>query len=142
LLIVAGGGLNSVFAATCTVPGTHATIQQAVSDSNCTTVNLASQIYHESVNVPRSVTLAGPLNGTAIIEGQVWVTGRNTQVQLVDLRVQNSCQPEALTVEKGAQMDGTNLYTYSSEILPCPTLYIFFDDFESGDTAAWTSSVP
>jgi hypothetical protein len=142
LLIMTGGGLSPLFAATCTVPGSHSTIQKAVNDSSCTTVNLASQTYGESVNIPRSLTIAGPSNGSAIIEGQVWVTGQNTQVQLVDLRVQNGCQLEALTVVKGAQMEGTNLRTISSGILPCPPLFVFSDDFESGNLTAWSSSVP
>lgn len=53
----------SVFAAwaspglaqTCTVPGSHATIQTAMDDPACTTIDLSAQTYAESVNIPLGV---------------------------------------------------------------------------------------
>ena len=60
-----GGGTAQ--AATCTVPGTHATIQFAVSDFACATINVAPGTYFESVTINRSLTLNG---------AQVGVDGR------------------------------------------------------------------
>ena len=133
---------GNLFAAVCTVPGSHSTVQSAVDDSTCTTINLASQYYHESVYVERSLTVAGPVDGTAIIEGFVRLAGSETLVQLVNLEVKNGCQPVALIAVGGAQVDGTNLRTVSSEMLPCPVTIIFSDNFESGNLTAWSSTSP
>jgi hypothetical protein len=46
-------------AATCSVPTDYPTIQAAVDDLTCTTINVAPGIYPENVSVSRSVTLNG-----------------------------------------------------------------------------------
>ena len=47
-------------AATCTVPGTHATIQAAVNDTACSNINVAPGVYDEQVTVMRhNVTITG-----------------------------------------------------------------------------------
>ncbi len=46
-------------AQTCTVPGSHTTIQEAIDDPACATVALATQTYPESIVIRRSLTLAG-----------------------------------------------------------------------------------
>ncbi len=43
----------------CTVPGTHATVQQALDASACATVALASGTFAESLVVRRTVSLRG-----------------------------------------------------------------------------------
>jgi hypothetical protein len=133
-----------VGAVVCSVPGSHATIQEAIYDSACTEINLSDQTYAESILVPRSLTIAGPGAGTAILEGGVEATGSGTLVTMTDLEVRNGCQPEAFSAERGGRVEGTGLVVVRSAALPCPPVIadIFSDGFESGDTSAWSSTVP
>jgi len=135
---------SPAFAQTCTVPGSHATIQDAIDDPTCATVNLAAQTYPESIVIRRSLTLTGPGTGGAIVQGLVLVTGSGTQVTLQDLRVENGCIPDALRTSDGAQLLGENLQVERSETLPCPLTAetIFVNGFESGNTDAWSSTSP
>ena len=59
------GGSNKAKAAgpICAVPGDYATIQAAVNDAGCATINVAPGLYNENVNVNRSVTLNGAQAG-------------------------------------------------------------------------------
>ncbi len=131
-------------AQTCTVPGSHATIQEAIDDPACTTITLSAQTYAESIVIPRSLTLAGPGAGGAIVQGLVLVAGAGTQVTLQDLRVENGCFPSALRTVSGAEVIGTNLEVERLAALPCPPPpgSIFADGFEPGDTSAWSATVP
>ena len=53
--------------ATCTVPGTHATIQSAVNDATCSVIDVATGVYAEQVTVTRSnLTISGAGYGTVI----------------------------------------------------------------------------
>jgi len=132
-----------VVAITCTVPGSHPTIQGAVNDPACTQIDLADQAYSESISVSRPLTIRGPGAGTATLEGWVRVVGSTTLVTLENLQVRNGCQPEALSVAAGAQVESTGLKVVRSAALPCPELTtIFTDGFESGDTSAWSFTVP
>ena len=135
---------SPLHAQTCTVPGTHATIQEAADDSACVTVTLSAQTYPESIVLRRTVTLAGPAAGGAVVQGLVLVGGATTQVTLNDLRVENGCRPDALRTASGARVTGTNLQVERSESLPCPLTAdaIFTDGFESGNTSAWSSTTP
>lgn len=58
-----GGSPTKAALATCTVPGTHATIQGAVNDLGCSTINVASGSYTENVIIFRSLTLNGAQAG-------------------------------------------------------------------------------
>ena len=49
--------------AVCSVPGGYATIQAAVNDPGCTTINVAAGAYAENVNIARAVTLNGAQAG-------------------------------------------------------------------------------
>jgi hypothetical protein len=49
--------------AACTVPGTHGTIQAAVSDVTCATIDVAPGVYNENVSVTRPVTINGAQAG-------------------------------------------------------------------------------
>src|ERR1041385_4688903 len=53
----------SVDAATCSVPAGHPTIQAAVDDPTCGTVNVAAGVYAENVFISRAVTLNGAQAG-------------------------------------------------------------------------------
>ncbi|MDQ4005568.1 MAG: hypothetical protein M3135_04605, partial [Actinomycetota bacterium] len=65
--------------ATCQVPsGTYPTIQDAVNDPNCTTIELAGQTFNEDVMIDRSVTILGEGSAATVIDG----TGSNPTVQL------------------------------------------------------------
>lgn len=128
----------------CSVPGSHPTIQEAINDSSCTEIDLSDQTYAESILVPRSLMITGPDTGTSILEGRVEIMGPGTVVTLTDLEVRNGCQPEALSADQGGRVEGTGLVVVRSAALPCPPVIadIFSDGFESGDTSAWSSTVP
>ncbi|MGZ5481008.1 MAG: right-handed parallel beta-helix repeat-containing protein [Pyrinomonadaceae bacterium] len=53
--------------AVCSVPGTHATIQDAVNDLSCTTINVSAGTYPESVTIARPLTLNGPNAGVSAL---------------------------------------------------------------------------
>ena len=57
----------SVQAATCSVPGDHATIQLAVDDLTCGTIVVAPGTYNESVTIGRALTLVGPNSGISAL---------------------------------------------------------------------------
>lgn len=57
----------------CDVPSdTHDTIQKAVDDSSCDTINLTARLYIENVNVSRSVTIQGRTVHSTSVEGSVF----------------------------------------------------------------------
>jgi hypothetical protein len=131
-------------AQTCTVPGTHATVQEAADDPACTEVVLAAQIFPESIVLRRTVTVAGPGTGGAVIQGLVLISGAGTVATLRDLRVENGCVPDAVRASGGARLVGDNLQVQRAAGLPCPLTAdtIFTDGFESGNTGAWSAVSP
>lgn len=130
----------------CTVPGSHATIQEAIFDPTCVTITLkAAHTYTESIHISRSLTIDCTGAAGAVIQGLVRVQGAGAQVTLQDLAVENGCIPSALAAISGAEVTGTNLAVVHSAALPCPpvtTDTIFADGFESGDTTSWSSTAP
>jgi hypothetical protein len=58
-----GGSPTKAAPATCTVPGTHPTIQAAAADASCTVINVAPGIYNENVLVNNPVTINGAQAG-------------------------------------------------------------------------------
>lgn len=134
---------NPVEAATCTVPGSHSAIQEAVLDSACTEVVLMDRTYFESVSVERTIVIEGPATGGAIVQGLVKAADSGTQLTLKNIQVNNSCSPEALAASDGAEIVGEGLIVIWDAGLPCPpVVYIFLDGFESGNTLAWSSREP
>jgi nitrous oxidase accessory protein NosD len=134
-----------IHAQTCTVPGSHASIQQAIDDPVCVMITLSAQRFAESIVVRRPLTLTGPAAGGAVVEGLVLAVGEGTEVILLDLTVENGCSPDALRTSAGALVTGNNLRVERSEALPCPATTagrIFTDGFELGDTSNWSSAVP
>lgn len=123
-------------AGTCTVPGSHATLQAAVDDPGCAVVELAAQAFPESLDVTRTSTLRGPAEGGATIEGQVRVRGEGTVATLEHILLRSGCPPAALLVLDRARVRPSAVEVEHGAVLPCPEA-LFADGFESGDTAAW-----
>ena len=67
-LMMFGGRKARAAGPTCTVPGTYSTIQAAVNDPGCTTINVvAPGSYSESVTIGRPLTLNGPNAGASAL---------------------------------------------------------------------------
>ena len=131
-----------VEATECLVPASHSTIQDAIDDSACDTISIAAGTQSESILVHRSVTISGPPEGGAVIEGSVRGYGSGTVVQLTNLLLQSGCS-ETLVVEGNVQVGAANLQVVQSPALPCPPgPFLFFDGFESGGTSDWSRTVP
>lgn len=130
-----------VGAGVCTVPGSHALVQDAVDDPACTTVEVAAGTHAESVYVGRSVTVSGPETGVAVLAGTVRAEGAGDLVTLRDLRVENGCRGRGASAGAGATLATDGVAVLRQAGLPCPPFGLFSDDFESGDTGAWSSTV-
>jgi hypothetical protein len=66
--------------ATCNVPADYPTIQSAVNDPGCSTINVAPGTYLENVTIPRTLTLNGAQAGVPApgrIAAESTVTGAN-----------------------------------------------------------------
>ena len=132
-----------MLAEVCSVPGDRDSIQFAVNDPACTTINLADLVYAESVLVQRSVSIVGPA-GVAEIAGLVEVRGAGTVVDFTNIKVDNGCSPSAFVTSAGGQAEAGSLEVVTSGGGPCPptSTVIFSDGFESGGTSVWTITVP
>ena len=128
-------------AGTCTVPGSHAVIQDAVDDLVCTEIQLSAAVYSESIGVDRTLAISGAPAGGTVIEGRVRVFGPDTEVDLIDLLVRNSCSPAALHSTGGATLNGLGLLVEYQADLPCPLFDLGSDGFETGDTSRWDQTV-
>jgi hypothetical protein len=65
IILGIGGGCLAE-AAVCSVPSPYPTIQDAVNDGSCTTINVASGMYAENVTINRSLTLNGAQAGNPV----------------------------------------------------------------------------
>src|ERR1041385_4506031 len=79
---------------TCSVPGDYATIQGAVSDAGCTTINVAAGTYNETVTIGRSVTIKGAQAGNndfitrgANPAGESTVNGTNLTASIATITI-------------------------------------------------------
>lgn len=129
-------------AATCTVPGTHARIADAAADATCTQIQLAAQAYPESPIIRRSLSLAGPSGGGAVVQGRLAVVGAGVVVQVATLTVDNGCQGEAMRSSGGARVDADRVRVVLTPGLPCLPELPFSDTFESATTTWWSLSQP
>jgi hypothetical protein len=130
----------------CQVPsGAYPTIQAAVDDGNCTEVLLAAQVFEESVLVERDLTLQGVSQLTTTIAGQVTIQGEMTQAVVENLTVDATVAGVGGTVDAALQARaGAELTTRSVSVRNSAVdlWMVFADGFESGDTGAWSSTVP
>jgi len=122
-------------------PGTFTSIQPAVDDAACTEIVLAAQVFPQSVAVTRSLVLRGDSSSTTVIRGQLTVTGGATEISLQNLQVNGGgCFSVALDVGDGAQVTSQqDLVVLNDAGGGCQ---IFLDGFESGDTTAWSNTIP
>src|SRR5258706_24141 len=60
-----GGRKTRAVGPVCSVPGDYPTIQGAVNDAGCTTINVGPGLYNENVSINRSLTLNGAQQGVA-----------------------------------------------------------------------------
>ena len=67
LAVVLAIGSDTTWAAPCTVPGSHPTIQAAVNDVSCDPITVAPGSYPENVVIPRSLTLNGAQAGNSYV---------------------------------------------------------------------------
>jgi hypothetical protein len=129
-------------AASCTVPGTHSRIAEAVADATCTQIQLAAQTYPESPTIRRSLGLAGPSGGGAVLQGRLAAVGTGVVVQVATLTVENGCQGEAMRSSGGARVDADRVTVVLTPSLPCLPELPFADTFESATTTWWSLSRP
>lgn len=62
---------SSALVAICTVPSvSYSTIQSAVDDTNCTTIEVAAGTYNEAIEIKRNLTLRGAGNEQTILDGE------------------------------------------------------------------------
>ncbi len=137
---------STSLAAVCTVPsGSYPTIQSAVDDPGCTEILLAAQTFVEPVVIARDLIMSGASSSATVLEGRVVVEGATTQAELHHLTVDASapavagCYPVALLARGGAELAAHAVVVVNGGGDACA---IFRDGFESGDTAAWSTTMP
>jgi len=90
-LAAAGAHVQAV----CQVPGDHATIQAAVDDDRCETINLGAGTFTESVVISRTVTLQGQgadltiVDGSELIDDDIFYIRESGVVTLTGMTVKN-----------------------------------------------------
>jgi hypothetical protein len=112
-----------------------------VDDALCTDIEIASGSYPESIQIERPLILHGA-GASTVLGGFLRAVGTGTTVSLIDLAVQNGCPLRSLCAAAGGSIDGFAVHTVASSALPCPESPLFADGFESGDTSAWSMTVP
>ncbi len=134
------------FAAVCSVPSvSHPTIQEAVGDLACTEVVVAAGTFVEEVVIGRDLDVGGASSATTIIEGRMVVEGAAILVVVHDLTIDASaasvagCFADGLLARGGAQLSANGVVAINGDGDAC---LLFRDGFESGNTTAWSSTVP
>jgi len=122
---------GEILASSCTVPGSHASVQIAVDDPSCSEIQLASQPYDEILEIGRSLQLAGPVGGNSEVRGRVVVGDASTSVRLENLGVTGACTGGVVRVTGGAQLSANVLRVTWNGSVPCVAELIFRDGFEN-----------
>lgn len=130
-----------LLAGVCQVPASHPTIQAAVDDGLCTDIEVAAGSYPESIRIERPLILHGA-GAATVLGGFLRAVGAGTTVSLVDLAVENGCPLRSLWAADGGSISGLAVTATASSALPCLEGALFSDGFESGDTSAWSATVP
>jgi hypothetical protein len=144
--LISCGSQAAAFGATCTVPsGSYPTVGSAVADPACSAIILQVGRYRESLLIGRSLSITGVSPITTTIVGHVRVEGVATLASFDSLAIDAAdpavagCFVEGLTAVEGARVSGANLEVTNGTGNAC---LLFDDDFESGTTGAWSSTVP
>lgn len=127
-------------AVTCTVPGTHATIQAAADDAACTTIALTAALYSESVVVSRPLAVVGQGAGATLVRGSFDAVA-GARVSLAELRLESGCD-RVLEASAGGEIEAVGVEAVYDASLTCPAASLLSDGFESGDTARWSHRFP
>jgi len=94
-----GGSKTKAAPATCSVPsGSYLTIQSAVNDPGCATINVAPGSYTENITIPRSLTLNGAQSGVDA-RGRVAAESTVTGANLIGANPVISIQAADVTVD-------------------------------------------
>lgn len=118
-------------AATCTVPGSHGSIQAAVDDASCDPIQIAAGGYLESPLVTRSLSLVGAGIGATTIWGRVLADGSAILVFVDQLMVSSGCPGPALSAVNGARLRSGDVRAEKSASAGCNVVgRIFADGFE------------
>lgn len=134
--------------ATCVVPSQRPTIQEAVDDPTCTTIQIQAGAFEEIVTIDRSLTMAGAGTDLTTITGQVVITGTGVVVLITDLTIDTTgpqsagCFSDAMSVLDGAE--GLAIRVSAINSLGdgyCRFGPIFADGFETGNTGQWSNTV-
>ena len=137
---------HAVDAATCTVPSAgHETIQVAVDDIGCTEIELAAQLFIESVSITRSAVVRGDSSATTMVQGRLTVTGASTSVGLHTLTIDGSALPVRGCFEAALDVTGGGRVAADDDVVvintgggSCP---IFADGLETGNSSRWSRTV-
>ncbi len=134
--------------ATCGVPSQRPTIQAAVNDPTCTTIQVQAGVFPEVVRIKRNLTLMGAGTNLTTITGQVEVAGTGVVVLISDLAVDTSvpgsagCFGDAMRVGKGAEALVVRVRGLNAKGPgPCLLTLLFADGFEIGNTSRWSGTV-
>lgn len=120
---------DSLQAAPCTVPGTHASLAAAVADPSCNPITLGAGDFAGSVTVNRSVTISGAGITTRLLglpEREVLTLTNNATVQLqgMDLLVHaDTLASKAITKAGGSSVSMVNVrIATAGQVAPLPPL--------------------
>ena len=106
-VMIFGGRRTRAAGPVCTVPGDYSTIQGAVNDPSCTTINVAAGTYNEQVTISRTLTLNGAQHGV----------DARTRVPTSESIINSSCGPVQIFADS-VVLDGFTIQG-STQLDPC-----------------------
>lgn len=131
LALIAALASHDALAVTCTVPGSHGSIQAAVDDASCDPIQVAAGGHLESPLITRSLSLVGAGIGATTIWGRVLADGSAILVFVDQLMVSSGCPGPALSAVNGAQLRSGDVRAEKSAAAGCNVVgRIFADGFE------------
>lgn len=142
-------GAQGAAAALCPVPtNPHPTLDAAVRDVACTTIQLAAGTYSENVVVTRDVAIEGAGSGLSKLAGALEVSSAASDITLARLSIDGTssgvagCWPSLLRTTGGARMTVGDDVAVSNSGIPNGPCRLFADGFESAGTLAWSNRAP